>query len=115
NQRPPRGPRPNNGQRPQGGNPRGNSPRGNNNRGAANSAPNKNDMSGGLRKSSRGAAMRAQKRTIDDATRQINQVLDLPKSGEAERPRANYIDDRPVLKIIGLGGMDGGGSKNMIL
>ncbi len=114
NQRPPRGPRPD-GRRPQGGNTRGNNQRGNNNRGAINSAPNKNDMSGGLRKSSRGAAMRAQKRTIDDATRQINQVLDLPKNGEAERPRANYIDDRPVLKVIGLGGMDGGGSKNMIL
>jgi ribonuclease J len=29
--------------------------------------------------------------------------------------RANVIDDSPRLKIIGLGGMDGGGSKNMIL
>jgi ribonuclease J len=29
--------------------------------------------------------------------------------------RANQIDDSPRLKIIGLGGMDGGGSKNMIL
>lgn len=60
--------------------------------------------------------MRAQKRTIDDATRQINSVLQAPKSMEtAERPRANFIDDRPVLKVIGLGGMDGGGSKNMMV
>jgi ribonuclease J len=29
--------------------------------------------------------------------------------------RANQIDDSPRLKIIGLGGMDGGGSKNMML
>jgi ribonuclease J len=29
--------------------------------------------------------------------------------------RANVIDDSPKLRIIGLGGMDGGGSKNMIL
>lgn len=60
--------------------------------------------------------MRAQKRTIDDATREINSVLGQPKAPEnAERPRANFIDDRPMLKVIGLGGMDGGGSKNMML
>ena len=29
--------------------------------------------------------------------------------------RANYIDESPRLKIIGLGGMDSGGSKNMML
>ena len=29
--------------------------------------------------------------------------------------RANVIDDSPKLRVIGLGGMDGGGSKNMIL
>lgn len=106
NPKPPRGPR-----------PQGQRPRGNNNNSRPNSGrgnPNDGGLSGGLRKSSRGAAMRAQKRSIDDATRQINSVLQVPKNGE-ERPRANFIDDRPVLKVIGLGGMDGGGSKNTIL
>jgi ribonuclease J len=62
---------------------------------------------------SRGQAVRAQKRTQMDALRVANQY----QSAEAgPRPRrANVIDDRPVLKIIGLGGMDGGGSKNMML
>ncbi|MFZ1324363.1 MAG: ribonuclease J [Candidatus Saccharimonadales bacterium] len=68
----------------------------------------------GLKKSSRGAAIRAQKRVNEDATRAINAVLATPKSPEA-KGRANVIDDRPRLKIIGLGGMDGGGSKNMML
>lgn len=65
---------------------------------------------------SRGAAIRAQKRTHDDAHRIISQYQDA--SGfkeEAPKKRANKIDDNPRLKIIGLGGMDGGGSKNCIL
>lgn len=68
-----------------------------------------------LRSASRGAAIRAQRRTHDDAQRLINQYLDTPTPKTEERPRANFIDDSPRLKIIGLGGMDGGGSKNMIL
>jgi len=65
---------------------------------------------------SRGAAIRAQRRTHDDAQRVINQYLDAPEVAVDDRPRrANAIDDRPRLKIIGLGGMDGGGSKNMML
>jgi ribonuclease J len=68
-----------------------------------------------VRTASRGAAIRAQKRTHDDAQRVISQYLDAPEKVEAKRPRANFIDDNPRLKIIGLGGMDGGGSKNMIL
>lgn len=62
---------------------------------------------------SRGQAVRAQKRTQMDALRVANQY----QSAE-NRPkprRANMIDDSPRLKIIGLGGMDGGGSKNMML
>lgn len=66
-----------------------------------------------LRKSSRGAAIRAQKRVNEDANRLINSVLATPKA--VDRPRANKIDDTPRLKVIGLGGMDGGGSKNMML
>jgi ribonuclease J len=37
----------------------------------------------------------------------------MPTAGE--KRRANFIDDSPRLRIIGLGGMDGGGSKNTIL
>lgn len=68
-----------------------------------------------LRNSSRGAAIRAQKRTHEDAQRVINQYLDVPAAAPEDRGRANVIDDSPRLKIIGLGGMDGGGSKNTIL
>lgn len=121
NPRPPRGQRqnnnrPNNGPRQNGNNRNNNQrgPRGPRLESDPNTAP-KNDL-GGLRKSSRGAAMRAQKRTIDDATREINSVLGAPKPADnSDRPRANFIDDRPMLKVVGLGGMDSGGSKNMML
>lgn len=66
---------------------------------------------------SRGAAIRAQKRNHDDAHRIVSQYLDAA-SGYKEKKtdrRANFIDTNPRLKIIGLGGMDGGGSKNTIL
>ncbi|HET9174570.1 MAG TPA: ribonuclease J [Candidatus Saccharimonadales bacterium] len=62
---------------------------------------------------SRGQAVRAQKRTQMDALRVANQYQSAEVS--AKPRRANVIDDRPRLKIIGLGGMDGGGSKNMML
>jgi len=61
---------------------------------------------------SRGAAVRAQKRTQMDAQRIANQYM---PAATDEKRRANFIDDSPRLKIIGLGGMDGGGSKNTIL
>ena len=63
---------------------------------------------------SRGAAIRAQKRSMDDAMKVANQYLDAA-SRPVERGRANVVDDSPRLKIIGLGGMDGGGSKNMMV
>lgn len=73
---------------------------------------------------SRGQAVRAQRRSQQDAQRIANmyqtaenkQISPTPltKAKGAER-RANFIDDSPRLKVIGLGGMDGGGSKNMIL
>lgn len=72
-------------------------------------------VSGG-RSVSRGAALRAQKRNQEDAHRILSQYAS--NNGEPDnqnKRRANYIDDSPKLKIIGLGGMDGGGSKNMIL
>jgi ribonuclease J len=73
-----------------------------------------NDSQNGERKSgvSRGAAVRALKRTQMDAQRKANQYMAAPTD---EKRRANFIDDSPRLKIIGLGGMDGAGSKNMIL
>ncbi|MEK7599479.1 MAG: ribonuclease J [Patescibacteria group bacterium] len=63
---------------------------------------------------SRGQAVRAQRRSQQDAQRIASQYV--PAADNADKPaRANVIDDTPRLKIIGLGGMDGGGSKNMIL
>ena len=73
---------------------------------------------------SRGAALRAQKQAVQDANRVASQYLDAssfaqnPEDKPVKKPargRANVIDDSPQLKIIGLGGMDGGGSKNMIV
>lgn len=78
-----------------------------------NSNNNGGDNSGGERRGvSRGAAVRAQKRTQMDAQRVANQYL---PAATDEKKRANFIDDSPRLKIIGLGGMDGGGSKNTML
>jgi ribonuclease J len=65
---------------------------------------------------SRGAAIRAQRRNQDDANRIMNQYADAANTRPEDRPqRANVIDDSPRLKVIGLGGMDGGGSRNMML
>jgi ribonuclease J len=69
----------------------------------------------GGRNISRGQAIRAQKQSLMDAQRIVNQYASaVPASGQEKR-RANVVDDTPRLKIIGLGGMDGGGSKNTIL
>jgi ribonuclease J len=62
---------------------------------------------------SRGQAVRAQRRSQSDAQRIASQYLAADTNGKPKR--ANVIDDSPRLKVIGLGGMDGGGSKNMIL
>lgn len=69
----------------------------------------------GNRSVSRGEALRAQKRTVADANRIANQYRDAAASGLTKPRRANLIDDSPRLKIVGLGGMDGGGSKNMVV
>jgi ribonuclease J len=72
---------------------------------------------GNGRNVSRGAAMRAQKQAVQDANRIANQYQDASsKQMDVVAPvkrRANQIDDSPRLKIIGLGGFDGGGSKNI--
>ncbi len=62
---------------------------------------------------SRGAAIRAQKRNSEMANKLANEYLDA--SATKLEKRANLIDDSARLKIIGLGGLDGGGSKNMML
>jgi ribonuclease J len=62
---------------------------------------------------SRGQAVRAQRRSQQDAQRIANQYVAADTS--AKPMRANFIDDSPKLRVVGLGGMDGGGSKNMIL
>jgi ribonuclease J len=69
---------------------------------------------------SRGQAIRAQKQSMMDAQRIVNQYMPAPNGNNgnavpAEQRRANVIDDSPRLRIIGLGGMDGGGSKNTML
>lgn len=77
---------------------------------------NKQGGNGGGRSASRGAAIRAQKRASEDAHRLASQYLNAEASMNADREiRANFIDDSPRVKIIGLGGFDGGGSKNTIL
>ncbi|OGL26452.1 hypothetical protein A3E49_01870 [Candidatus Saccharibacteria bacterium RIFCSPHIGHO2_12_FULL_49_19] len=67
---------------------------------------------------SRGAALRAQKRAVGDANRVAAQYSDAKSNGDkatAPKRRANVLDTGPELRIIGLGGMDGGGSKNMMV
>lgn len=80
---------------------------------------NQQKANGDRRSSSRGAAIRAQKRANEDAHKIASQYLtaeNTPKAKEdKQRPRANFIDDSPKLKFVGLGGMDGGGSKNTLL
>lgn len=79
------------------------------------SKPNGQKQGSG-RGASRGAAIRAQKRSSEDAHRMASQYLNAEANTNADQNiRANFIDDSPRLKIIGLGGMDGGGSKNTIL
>lgn len=94
----------------------------NNNQGNGRNRPPKkpNKDNNERRPASRGAALRAQKRTVEDAHRIANQYQTAESNGSANgqakrTQRANFIDDSPRLKIIGLGGMDGGGSKNTVL
>jgi ribonuclease J len=106
--RPPRRPnsRPNNGGRPGGNGGRRPQNSGNGNGNNGQNGERRNGVS-------RGQAVRALKRTQMDAQRIANQYQ---AAMPVKQPkRANVIDDSPRLKIIGLGGMDGGGSKNMML
>lgn len=91
----------------------------NNNSKPGNTRPSKQQkpLSEG-RSVSRGAAIRAQKRNQEDAHRILSQYASSntePQNQDKHKQRANYIDENPRLRVIGLGGMDGGGSKNMIV
>jgi ribonuclease J len=81
--------------------------------GRGNSSQVKKDQLGGNLTVSRGQAVRALKRTQMDAQRIANQYQAAQTGGKPKR--ANVIDDTPMVKFIGLGGMDGGGSKNMLV
>jgi ribonuclease J len=80
-----------------------------------NNKPKTNASSNTGRSASRGAAIRAQRRSMEDAQRVANQYAAAAPLNDNQPRRANVIDDSPRLRIIGLGGMDGAGSKNMIL
>ncbi len=85
-------------------------------RGRGGQKPPTPPIAGSSLSTSRGQAVRAQRRSQADAQRIANQYVSADANGKTDRPkRANVIDDSPRLKIIGLGGMDGAGSKNMIL
>lgn len=86
-----------------------------NNQPQNNGGGNNNNNGNGKSKVSRGAAVRAQKRIMMDAQKIANQYAAAQPMSEKENRRANFIDDSPRLKVIGLGGMDGGGSKNTML
>lgn len=104
----------NDGGRPQrgrgGDKPRGGG-RGNGNGQSKDGQKQQNGLGGNL-SVSRGQAVRALKRTQMDAQRIANQYQ---TAKAPTKKRANVIDDSPVVKFIGLGGMDGGGSKNMLV
>jgi ribonuclease J len=76
--------------------------------------PNHNKPSNG-NSASKGAAIRAHRRNQENATKLANQYTTAQAEDDTKPRRANVIDSSPNLKIIPLGGMDGGGSKNMIL
>jgi len=101
--RPPR----RNNSRSGGNRPGGNRPAGNSARKPQNGGSNKNNN--GL-STSRGAAIRAQKRSLDDARKMVDQYS---AAKPAEQRRANVIaDDFDKLKISFLGGLEDVGEKN---
>ncbi len=105
-----------NGGAPKSGAPRSGNGRGGQARGGANGgikSATKPAGTGG-RPISRGQAIRAQKQSQMDAQRIVNQYANAALNQSGAR-RANQIDETPRLRIIGLGGMNGGGSKNMML
>lgn len=79
-----------------------------------NGAPKKGRVVTQQLKTNRGQALRASRQNMDMAHKIASQFQDASQV-KVVQPRANAIDDSPKVRIIGLGGFDGGGSKNMIL
>lgn len=98
-----------NGGKPQNGAPKARGGRGN---GQQKDGQKQQNQLGGNLSVSRGQAVRALKRTQMDAQRIANQWQ---AAKAPAKKRANVIDDTPMVKFVGLGGMDGGGSKNTLL
>lgn len=75
--------------------------------------PPKNN--GERRPAGRGAAIRAQKRSIEDANKLLDRYAAAIQEIQQKKPRANKldIDETDKLKITFLGGQDGIGEKNM--
>lgn len=80
-----------------------------------NNSSKKNRRSGG-NGASKGAAVRASRRSAEDAKSKIEQYLS-PTEGKdnTKGPDLKHLGNYSNLKVIPLGGQDGGGSKNMIL
>lgn len=109
----PRPPRPTG---PEGGSNKG--PKRPNNKRGGNKPPQNNgggSPANGGRSVSRGAAIRAQRRSQDDAQRIANKYLPSTSAKTIVKARPALIDDGPQVKIISLGGQDSGGSKNMMV
>jgi len=88
--------------------------RGNNRQNSNNNGPSANkSVPRGASKASRGQAIRASRNNADNASKITSIYYD--SSSVTPTTRANKIDDTPRLRVIGLGGMDGGGAKNMVL
>ncbi len=81
---------------------------------------NRNNSQGGRppvpagMKSNRGQAIRAQRRTMETASL-ITEKFEDASTTKIVNPKPDLHDHSTKLRIIPLGGMDGGGSKNMIL
>lgn len=99
-----RGPRNNNGPK-SGGNKQ------NNNGNGANRPASKPR---GASRASRGQAIRASRMNSDTVNKAINSVVTDVSRVEVTA-RANKLDDSPRVRVIGLGGMDSGGAKNMMI
>lgn len=65
-------------------------------------------------RASRGQAIRAARMNSDTVNKTISSIV-TDVSQVKVTARANTIDDTPTVKVIGIGGMDGGGAKNMML
>jgi len=68
----------------------------------------------GISRSSRSQAIRASRRNHDDAHQIASRYLDAEQNKKPSK-RANLLAENKKVRIFALGGMDGGGSKNLIV